>query len=378
MALTKVAVGCQGGGMHAAFEVGVLTEILRDVADKKFDLVGLSGTSAGALCALMTWYGLAPKKSGPGSAQEAIDALERAWDAFTADTPTETVLNQLAYSAFRLQEMETPVLGLNTTGFGVNPASFVSRTITRLLPSLDVRKQYFDLMEFLEKACPEFDSITWGDVKTRLLIGATEIVQGCETVFDSAANVKAPPPSPNRWRKRLPLHLKSVAASGTLPEFSQTVRINNGYYWDGGYSQNPPVRDFFSGTPKADTPDELWIVRINPQQWPEPPASRADIVDRENEMIGNLSLNKELDFIFTVNKLIRRYGDGVAKKYKPVTVRTIKMTEKTADELRYSSKFDRSPAFTNRLRDEGTAVGRDWLDRWPKNVGSWPDDAAYR
>jgi hypothetical protein len=54
------------------------------------------------------------------------------------------------------------------------------------------------------------------------------------------------------------------------------------------------------------------------------------------------------------------------------------MTEKTADELRYSSKFDRSPAFTNRLRDEGTAVGRDWLDRWPKNVGSWPDDAAYR
>src|SRR5215210_9073132 len=173
-ALPKVAVGCQGGGMHAAFEVGVLTEILRDVADKKFELVSLSGTSAGALCALMTWYGLAPKKSGPGSAQEAIDALERAWDAFTADTPTETVLNQLAYSAFRLQEMETPVLGLNMTGFGVNPASFVSRTITRLLPSLDVRKQYFDLMEFLEKACPEFDSITWGDVKTRLLIGATE------------------------------------------------------------------------------------------------------------------------------------------------------------------------------------------------------------
>ncbi len=31
----KVAIGCQGGGMHAAFEVGVLTEILKDIRDNK-------------------------------------------------------------------------------------------------------------------------------------------------------------------------------------------------------------------------------------------------------------------------------------------------------------------------------------------------------
>ena len=55
----KIVVGCQGGGMHAAFEVGVLKAILENIRDKnQFELVGLSGTSAGALCALMTWYGL--------------------------------------------------------------------------------------------------------------------------------------------------------------------------------------------------------------------------------------------------------------------------------------------------------------------------------
>ena len=64
---TTVAVGCQGGGMHAAFEVGVLTEILRDVGQNRFTLAGLSGTSAGALNALMVWYGLAPKNGSPGS-----------------------------------------------------------------------------------------------------------------------------------------------------------------------------------------------------------------------------------------------------------------------------------------------------------------------
>jgi len=55
----KVAVACQGGGMHVAFAVGVLTEILADVKDDKFDLVGISGTSAGALCALMVGCSLA-------------------------------------------------------------------------------------------------------------------------------------------------------------------------------------------------------------------------------------------------------------------------------------------------------------------------------
>jgi hypothetical protein len=42
--------------------VGVLCEILTDIQKQnRFELVGLSGTSAGALCTLMVWYGLAPK-----------------------------------------------------------------------------------------------------------------------------------------------------------------------------------------------------------------------------------------------------------------------------------------------------------------------------
>ena len=58
--------------MHAAFAVGVLTEILKNIEEQKdqklIELVGLSGTSAGALCALMVWYGLAPKREYPAAA----------------------------------------------------------------------------------------------------------------------------------------------------------------------------------------------------------------------------------------------------------------------------------------------------------------------
>ena len=64
----KVAIACQGGGTHAAFAAGVLTELLIDMENhKRFDMVGLSGTSAGGLCAMMAGYGLMPKKSRNGS-----------------------------------------------------------------------------------------------------------------------------------------------------------------------------------------------------------------------------------------------------------------------------------------------------------------------
>ena len=364
--------------MHAAFEVGVLTEILNAYKEEKFELVGLSGTSAGALCTLMAWYGLADKKKGPpGSADEAIKNLNDTWDAFTAGSPSENLLNLLSFYSMRLQELELPGLGLTAPTMSVGPSSLITQAFTWWLPRINVREEYFNLQALLGQMCPKFNDIEWSTVKTRLLVGASEIVHGLETVFDSAVNKGTQAEGVRGWRKRSALSLAGVAASGTLPEFSQAMQIDNGCYWDGLYSQNPPVREFLSGVPRDETPDELWIVRINPQQWPRQPKSRAEILDRENELMGNLSLNKELDFVLTVNDWVKQYGEDFAQKYKPVTVRTIKMTEETANDLGYSSKFDRRREFTDELRDEGQRVAREWLARWP-NVGCYPEDAAYR
>jgi NTE family protein len=404
----KVAVGCQGGGMHAAFEVGVLAEILKDCGKKKFELVGLSGTSAGALCALMVWYGLAPKAGKPGSEDAAIDCLNDFWNDFVASTGAETVLNFLTYGTFWAEEKEIPVLGVNAPILGLNPYGALFRAFAASLPSLGIRKQYFDLEEMLAKACPDFDRIAWQDLTTRVLIGASEVVNGFETVFDSDVNrkqqqqnkgmqpVKVTKDRSHYWRQKLPLTLSGVAASGTLPALREAEHIKpGGHYWDGLYSQNPPVREFFDPpvdkdkhpkrTKKGDdertkhVPDELWIIRINPQQWPEVPASNKDIQDRQNELMGNLSLNKDLDFIMTVNAWTEDYKDQqFAIDHKPVTVRTIKMEKKTADALSYSSKFDRSHAFMDELRREGREVARDWLHQWHNgHARCYPEDAAY-
>jgi NTE family protein len=384
--MPKVAVACQGGGTHAAFEVGVLTEILKDIHEhNRFELVGLSGTSAGALCTLMVWYGLAPKNGRPGSVRAAIDKLNRFWDAFAARTPAELMLNLFSFSALTAQEKEAPVFGFNAPVFSLNPRGVISQAVSAGLPLLGVRKQYFDFPDMLAEACPQFDGIEWQKVQTRLLLGASEIIEGAETVFDSDCNREDDGEAQggkhteasvaHRWRKQLPLTLQGVAASGTLPNVREAEKIGEGYYWDGLYSQNPPVREFLAGVRKQHAPDEIWIVRINPQQSQQP-RSNAEIRDRENELMGNLSLNKELDFILTVNGMIERYGGKLAEDYKPVKVRTIKMTQETATELKTSSKFDRSRGFIERLRAEGREVARAWLDRWPE-VDCYPDDAAY-
>jgi NTE family protein len=206
----------------------------------------------------------------------------------------------------------------------------------------------------------------------------------------------------------LPLSLAGVAASGTLPAVREAQQIEDcGAYWDGLYSQNPPVRDFVEDRRTA--PDEIWILRINPQTCPRLPVTLGEIRDRENELMGNLSLHKDLDFIQKVNHLSERIkkikehqqalqtlvdektgsyvidiGD-VLRELEPltdkqVTVRTIKMLEKTCNELQYSSKFDRSHEALRRLRTEGEKVAEDFLGGWPKPgpAHCYPDDAGYR
>src|SRR5690242_16042023 len=113
--IPKVAIACQGGGAHAAFGAGALTEVLIDMEKRKrFGLVGLSGTSAGGLCAMMAGYGLMPKKSrhGSGSVSEAIQTLNTFWDGFAASTYAEKMHNAFCVWVLRMQEQEVPVLGI--------------------------------------------------------------------------------------------------------------------------------------------------------------------------------------------------------------------------------------------------------------------------
>ena len=49
----RVAIACQGGGSHTAFTAGVLRRLFDSDDIARYDVVGLSGTSGGAVCALL-------------------------------------------------------------------------------------------------------------------------------------------------------------------------------------------------------------------------------------------------------------------------------------------------------------------------------------
>jgi NTE family protein len=241
-----------GGGTHAAFTVGVLTAILKDIQEqKRFELVALSGTSAGALCALMVGYGLASKNGRQGSEQEAIEKINSFWEGFATTEPAEIMHNAFSGVVLSAQEQEVPVLRINMPFFGINPAGFLDEAILQGLHQMGARKEYYDWDAMLAAACPEFDAIDWPQAPVRVLLGASEIVQGIETVFDSWISADKGHADANgttvksRWHERRPLTLQGAAASGTLPSVREAQRITvdnqQFYYWDGLYSQNPPV-----------------------------------------------------------------------------------------------------------------------------------------
>ena len=105
---TRIAIACQGGGSHTAFTAGVLTEL---VTDPRGDIRALSGTSGGAVCALLAWYGLLKGRPGDG-----VDRLAAFWENNTASglsaawLQAATMTEMLIAGGFGLVFEPTPYL----------------------------------------------------------------------------------------------------------------------------------------------------------------------------------------------------------------------------------------------------------------------------
>ncbi len=86
--LPRVAIACQGGGSHAAFAAGVLLHLLAAGTRDRFELVALSGTSGGAMCASLAWAGM--QTGGP---DEACARLTRFWGDLEVHDPADAAVN---------------------------------------------------------------------------------------------------------------------------------------------------------------------------------------------------------------------------------------------------------------------------------------------
>jgi len=259
-----VAIACQGGGSHTAFTAGVLKRLLGAEELAGVEIVGLSGTSGGAVCALLAWSALL--EDDPAGAGGLLEAF---WADNSATTPLEQLVNAWVVWAARLENLVV----LPAVSPYDNPASVTALEEFRAM--LERRVDFDRLAARAGQA---------GGSGPMLLLGAVDVLSGDFRAFNS---------------RREPITADMVLASAAIPTLFRAVRVDGGTYWDGLFSQNPPVREL------VDTrPDELWVIQINPGRWDGEPRSMVEIADRRNELAGNLSLHQELGFIEKVDQLL--------------------------------------------------------------------------
>ncbi len=310
----RIAIACQGGGSHTAFTAGALKRIMKE---EQYNVVALSGTSGGAICALLTWYALL-LDGGRKGREKAIYLLDAFWQENAAHLLWERVVNEwLVWGARWHDYVTTPA---------VNPNYFPPLAQDQLKRILERHVEFGRLPQMIRPTSPI------------LFVGAVEVRSGAFKVFKNAE-----------------VTANAVLASAAIPTLFPAVRMNAHTYWDGLFSQNPPVRDL----PDA-RPDEIWIIQVNPQKWHGETTSMGAIQDRRNELAGNLSLNQERYFIEKINDLIEKKA-LVGTKHKPIRMRTIEMAR---EDLDYASKLDRSPGFIEEMIAYGEARAGTCLKEW--------------
>lgn len=293
----RIAIACQGGGSHTAFTAGALRRIL----ENDVDVVALSGTSGGAICALLAWYGLLQ-----GDRRQARESLESFWHANMAAAPADRWLNAWLVGSARLRS--------RLSFFEFSPYAFPTWGEQHLRSLLEHHVDFERIGEL------------FGPQSPHLYIGAVEVMSGNFRVF--------------RDRE---ITVEAILASAALPTLFRAVSVGDKLHWDGILSQNPPVRDL-----PDSRPDEIWVIQINPRTIDHEPRTVDEIHDRRDELAGNLSLEQELHFIEKFNQLVSE-GTVRGKRYRTITIRRIELER----ELDPASKLDRDPDLIQSLVEQG-------------------------
>jgi NTE family protein len=303
-----VAIACQGGGSHAAFSAGVLAALLSPAHRERFDLLALSGTSGGAVCATLAWSGLLA--AGP---DEAIRRLDGFWRDLAISDPLEAWFNAWTQILLALP------ISVQASPYAYSPAA-------------EPR-----LRALLERWVPPEALPGPGAPRTRpwLRLGVADILHGGGAALDGEGAA---------------FSLSDVVASCAVPPLFRAVLARGTLWWDGLYAHNPPIGALLDLPEK---PDEIWVIRLNPRGRATEPRTTEEIEDRRNELAGNLPLDQELETMALINRLLAAAPQlSTTFGYRQLTVREVTMP--LAD-LPYSSKLDRSAA---RL-EELMALGRD-------------------
>ncbi len=362
---TKIAIACQGGGSQTAFTAGVLKVLCDARLQDEFELVGVSGTSGGALCATLIWYAL--RKGEQPAWRRLIDF----WRDNTAQSQPELMINNAIIGWMRM--INRGML----PAFQTSPASPLMGAMAQMM-TFGHRREFADFPTLLRKHV-DFDEIAaWGPQPTApvLVIGAASVLSGRLRKFNSTKEA---------------IRMEHILASAAVPNLFPAVLVDGDGLWDGLFSDNPPLDDLVRKgvVGEGNVPHEVWLIKINPTIRGNVPLKPNEIADRRNQLEGNVSVFQNLKWMELINDLI--LADAFKPDYlarfditepvripkafasepdKPYHIPCIEMSDEMQQSLDYEGKLDRSRENVETLIAHGEERGRMFLAERARRVGA--------
>jgi NTE family protein len=325
----KINLALQGGGAHGAFTWGAIDHIL---SDERLRIEGISGTSAGAMNAVMLADGL-----GRGGREEARKRLADFWRATSLDGNLPPLQRGVIDRWFSLFPLEG------------SPMQAWLDSWSRALSPYDLNPLNINPLKELVEGFVDFEALRAAP-SPQLFISATNVHTGRLRVFPKEK-----------------VTADVIMASACLPLLFRAVEIDGVPYWDGGYMGNPAVFPFFRATESED----VVVVQINPIERAATPHSSREIMNRINEITFNSSLLAEFRAIEFVGRLIdqgripRGTGPG---EYRRINVHRIAL-DGDARSLTAESKLSTDYDFFEMLHQTGRRATRRFLDAHFDDIG---------
>jgi NTE family protein len=325
----RINLALQGGGAHGAFTWGVLEHLL---GEERLRIEGVSGTSAGAINAVMLADGLTR-----GGREEAQKRLADFWRAVSSTGNLPGVQRAVMERILSF----TPLEG--------TPAQAWFDAVSRYFSPYDVNPLNINPLKDLIDRFVDFEALR-ANSDLQLFISATNVQTGRVRIFPRAK-----------------ITADAVMASACLPLLFRAVEIDGVPYWDGGYLGNPVIFPFFGTT----TAEDVLVVQINPLVREATPTSASEIVNRINEITFNSSLIAEYRAIEFVARLIDqgRLPRGVgAGQYRRINVHRI-VLDRFGTHFDAFSKLSTDYDFFEMLRLSGKRAARRFLDEHFDDIG---------
>ncbi|WP_157125849.1 patatin-like phospholipase family protein [Pandoraea norimbergensis] len=327
-----IDLGLQGGGAHGAYTWGVLDKLLED---GRLEFEGISGASAGTMNALVLAHGLLDRP-GVDPREKARESLHSFWLGVSQAGSSATAWAQTVFSWLNGRPTEYPVWHdwMQSMQQWMMPFAQPTAEINPLRTVLEAQVDFERLRE---------------STATRLFVSATNIRTGNIRIFRTHE-----------------ITLDVAMASACLPWLFKPVKIDDDFYWDGGYLGNPPLYPFYYETLTSD----ILIVHINPIERKEKPVLPGQIMNRVNEITFNASLQREFRAISFVHKLLDEgwLKPEFRKRLKYPLIHSIRADKELYD-LSSSTKFVTDWHFLTTLRDRGRDAAARWLDEHFNDVG---------